>query len=76
MEDKGFKMAHHFLSLPHEVLHGILVRVNPPDIASLCRSCSTLNSYVKNNRLLFKELYLAHFVSGFVPSLIEGRGDF
>lgn len=56
-------MVHNIMSLPHEVLHGIIIRVDPEDVASLCSSCQVLNSYIKNNRLLFKELYLAHFVS-------------
>ncbi len=58
-------MVHKILSLPHEVLHCIIIRVDPLDVASLCSSCRVLNNYIKNNRLLFKELYLAHFVSGF-----------
>lgn len=57
-------MVHNILSLPHEVLHGIVIRVDPLDVASLCSSCQVLNNYIKKNRLLFKELYLAHFVSG------------
>lgn len=56
-------MVHNILSLPHEVLHGIIIRVDPLDVASLCASCHVLNNYIKKNRLLFKELYLAHFVS-------------
>lgn len=57
-------MVHNILSLPHEVLHGVIIHVDPQDVASLCSSCRVLNNYIKNNRLLFKELYLAHFVSG------------
>lgn len=55
-------MVHNLLGLPHEVLHGIIIRVNPEDIASLC-CCTTLSNYIKNNQLLFKEIYLANFVS-------------
>ena len=57
------KMPSNLLNLPHEVLHNILVRVDPHDVARLSCSCRTLNNYIKNNRLLFKELYLSHFVS-------------
>ena len=55
-------MVHSLLGLPHEVLHGIIVRVDPQDIANLC-CCHALNAYITGNRLLFKDLYLANFVS-------------
>ena len=63
------KMPPNLLTLPHEVLHNVLVRVDPQDVARLPASCRVLNTYIKNNRLLFKELYLSHFVS-----LLHGLG--
>ena len=66
-------MIHNILSLPHEVLHGIIIRVDPLDVASLCASCHVLNNYVKKNRFLFKELYLAHFVSDLTVNLNRSR---
>lgn len=55
------------LSLPQEVLHGILTEVNPTDLATVCRCCRSLNSLVRNNRLLHKELYLRSWVRPAVP---------
>ena len=55
-------MALHLLDLPHEVLHGILVNTNPQDLAPLC-CCRALDDFIKNDRLLHKELYLKYFVS-------------
>ena len=72
MEKKAVKMAHNLLSLPHEVLHSIIIQVDPQDVASLC-CCRALNNYIKNNRLLFKELYIAHFVSNPRNSLHDKR---
>ncbi|KAK4692459.1 hypothetical protein P7C71_g4749, partial [Lecanoromycetidae sp. Uapishka_2] len=48
------------LGLPHEILHNVLVNTSPDDLGRLC-CCRTLNSYIKNNELLYKELYLKHF---------------
>lgn len=52
------------LDFSHELLHAIFANVNPVDLASLSSSCSALNSYIKNNRLLCKELYLSYWVGG------------
>ncbi|KAJ9657320.1 hypothetical protein H2201_008224 [Coniosporium apollinis] len=46
------------LGLCHELLHNIFTQLDPSDLASVSRSCRPLNGYVKNNKLLFKELYL------------------
>lgn len=52
-----------FLDLANEILHDILVDVYPEDLAALSRSCHTLNKYIRNNRILWKEVYLKYFVS-------------
>ena len=54
-------MAPNLLELPPEVLHGILGNTNPQDLARLC-CCRTLYDFIKNDRLLYKELYLRNFV--------------
>ncbi|KAK6523071.1 hypothetical protein TWF281_002494 [Arthrobotrys megalospora] len=46
------------LDLPHELLHQILLNVDPVDLARLRLTCTFLNRYLKKNELLFKELYL------------------
>lgn len=56
------KMPPNILNLPFEVLHGILVLVEPEDLARLC-CCRPLYKYIKGNRLLFKQVYLTYFVS-------------
>lgn len=54
-------MAYNLLQLPHEVLHTILVHVNPQDLAAL-RCCRGLQDFIECDSLLFKEIYLKHFV--------------
>ena len=49
------------LGLPPEVLHGILRNTDPQDLARLC-CCRTLYQFIKNDWLLYKELYLRNFV--------------
>lgn len=51
------------LDLADEILHTIFIEVYPEDLAALARSCRTLNKHIHNNRLLWKEIYLKHFVS-------------
>ncbi len=58
-------MACSLLDLPYEVLHRILVNIDPPELSRLC-CCRALNSFIKNDRLLWKELYLKDFVSHFL----------
>ena len=49
--------------LPPEILHAILVLVEPWDVAALNQSCTTLQSFVTaNKKPLYKELYLQRFV--------------
>lgn len=54
-------MSFGLLDLPHEVLHNILANVGPQDLAGLC-CCHALNDFIRNDRLLHKELYLRNFV--------------
>ena len=54
-------MTDNLLSLPHEILHSILVNIDPQDLASLS-CCRYLKDFIKNNRLLHRELYLRTFV--------------
>lgn len=56
-------MAHYLLRLPDEVLHSILAYVDPEDITAL-RCCHNLDDFIRNNSLLFKEIYLRHYVGG------------
>ena len=57
-------MSHHLLDLPHEVLHRILANVDPQDLGRVC-CCRALNGFIKENRLLWRELYIKNFVSNF-----------
>ena len=45
-----------------EVLHNIFQNVQPTDLACLLQTCRHLNSFVKNDELLWKLQYLALFV--------------
>ena len=51
------------IEVAHEVLHHIFVQIDPADLAAVSASCKALHSYVTNNHLLFKELYL-QFLAG------------
>jgi hypothetical protein len=59
----------HFSTMPalldfcHEILHDIIIQVYPEDLAALSASCQTLNKYIRGNRLLWRDVYLRHFVS-------------
>ncbi|KAK6497034.1 hypothetical protein TWF481_002012 [Arthrobotrys musiformis] len=46
------------LDLPHELLHQVLLNVDPADLARVRLTCAFLDQYLKKNELLFKELYL------------------
>lgn len=50
-----------FLELSHELLHCIFIEVSPSDLAALSASCRSLHSYIRNNRLLHKDLYVRHY---------------
>ncbi|KAK6085708.1 hypothetical protein SCUP515_00815 [Seiridium cupressi] len=47
--------------LPPEILHNILRFVDPPDLAWISRICKTLCHSIKDNTILFRDVYLAHF---------------
>lgn len=56
-------MAPGLLGLPLEILHCILAQTDPQDVARLC-CCRTLTNYIRNNQVLFKDIYLRHYVPG------------
>jgi len=49
------------LAQTHEVLHEILSYLYPQDLASLSRTCSSFSLYIKDNRLLWRAVYLHNF---------------
>ncbi|KAK4544385.1 hypothetical protein LTR36_004276 [Oleoguttula mirabilis] len=49
------------LELSHELLHCIFCEIEPADLSSLSKTCRALNSYVKGNRLLHKDLYMRRY---------------
>ena len=61
-------MGLELLDLPYELLEAILVQVEPRDLGSL-RCCRVLDTCVKGNGLLFKQIYLAHFVRHPFPAI-------
>ena len=64
-------MGSPLLALPPELLHGILVNVNPQDLAAV-RCCRQLADFVKHNVLLAKTLYLKKYVDLAVhPTIVE-----
>lgn len=50
------------LDLSHELLHCVLVHVEPADLAKLSRTCRSLNAFISHNTLLCKDLYLQRWV--------------
>jgi hypothetical protein len=62
MLEKANKMSQ-ILSLCPEILNGIFQEVNPEDLGSLSKTCRLLHLFIKNDRLLWKELYLRNYVS-------------
>ena len=49
------------LELSHELLHCIFAEIEPTSLAHLCITCRTLNSYIRGNRLLHKDLYVRRY---------------
>ncbi|KAF1983514.1 hypothetical protein K402DRAFT_338324 [Aulographum hederae CBS 113979] len=41
-----------------ELLHNIISYTNVPDCAALAKSCTVLRNFLKDNRILWKEMYL------------------
>ena len=58
-------------TLPHEILHSVLNDVDPLDVYSLSLACTTLYKFIRDNKLLFKELYLQRLVR--VLAFTEGH---
>lgn len=51
------------LGLSNELIHEILLKVGPADLAHVSQCCRSLYTFISDNELLWKELYLEHFVS-------------
>ena len=51
-----------FPHLSHEILHNILIYTNPTDLSALSRTCKSLNSFLKENTMLCKEMYCLNWV--------------
>lgn len=49
------------LELSHELLHCIFCGIEPADLSALSRTCKDLNSYIRGNRLLHKDLYMRRY---------------
>ncbi|KAK5121735.1 hypothetical protein LTR85_004610 [Meristemomyces frigidus] len=60
------------LELSHELLHCIFCEIEPADLSSLSKTCRAMNSYVKGNRLLHKDLYVRRYDE---PRIGDGEPD-
>jgi hypothetical protein len=49
------------LELSHELLHCIFTEITPTDLSAVSRTCKDLNSYIRGNKLLHKDLYLQRY---------------
>lgn len=58
------------LDCSHEVLHSILTSVDPSDLAALSLSCQSLHTFIQDNLILHKELYLQRYVEAHIISAI------
>lgn len=47
--------------LPPEILHNVLIHVDPPDLAWIPRVCRTFYHAISRNVPLFKQVYLQNF---------------
>jgi len=63
----------HFLDFAPEVLHGVFKQVDPTDLAVLSQCCRFLNSFIKNDVLLWKIHYLKRFVCSTLLLLTSHR---
>ncbi|KAF3923804.1 hypothetical protein ABW21_db0200211 [Orbilia brochopaga] len=54
--------AHALMDLPHELIHQILLNLEPDDLATLRVTCSSLNRYIQDNEVLLKSLFLQNWV--------------
>lgn len=48
--------------LPDEMVQNILKDVDPADLPALMRTCKEIKRVIANNRVLFRDLYLANLV--------------
>ena len=51
------------LDLPRELLHSIILECRPADVAAIRGLCHSLKQSVDGDTLLFREIYLKHYVS-------------
>lgn len=49
------------LELSHELLHCVFVEVSPTDLSSLSGTCRYLHSYIRDNKLLHKDMYVRRY---------------
>ena len=49
------------LELSHELLHCIFTEITPTDLSAVSRTCKDLNSYIRGNKLLHKDIYLQRY---------------
>lgn len=61
------------LDLSNELLHEILLEVDPRDLARVAQCCRSLHTFINDGELLWKDLYLQHFVS---PGPTRPRNSF
>lgn len=57
------------LNLPHELLQTLLECCEPQSLGRLSRTCSAFRTFISDNELLWKNVYLASCVSA-------GRGEY
>lgn len=50
------------LDLYYDVLIQILEEVNPEDLAACAQTSKGFSNFIKENKRIYKTLYLAHFV--------------
>lgn len=51
------------VAVPDEILHDIFTYLHPLDLSVLSYTCRRFHSYIHNNHLLWKEIFLIHFDS-------------
>lgn len=55
-------MAPTFTTLPSEIIHNILVWVDPQDLGRIAQTCHGLDVFMKGDKHLFKEIYCRFLV--------------
>ncbi|KXT01791.1 hypothetical protein AC578_1982 [Pseudocercospora eumusae] len=61
------------LELSHELLHCIFTEIELADLSALSQTCRLLNSYIRSNRLLHKDLYITRYDE---PTRCEEEPDY